>query len=80
MINGTPTEKTQVILGILVLRAELTNILWGAQDLPDFCDVVHTPGQAKVHNTNIPQRFGTRQQDVLWLESTDAQIRQRLLT
>lgn len=80
MINGTPVEKTQVILGILVLRAGLTHILWGAQDLPDFCDVVHTSGQAKVHNTNIPQRFGTRQQDVLWLESTDAQIRQRFLT
>lgn len=80
MINDTQIEKTQVILCIEGLKAGLTHILWGAQNLSDFCDVVHAPGQAKVHNTNVPKRSGTGQQDVLGLERTDTQIRQRYVT
>ena len=46
----------------------LTHVLRCAQDLPDFCNIVHVAGQAKVHNANVSQRSGTGQQDVLGLE------------
>ena len=51
--------------------AQLTHILWGAQDLPDFRDVVHASGQAKVHDADVPQGSGTGQQDVLGLRMTE---------
>lgn len=47
----------------------LTDILRCAQDLPHFCDAVHAPGQAKVHDADVSQRSGRSQQDVLGLSS-----------
>lgn len=71
-------EKTQVILHIYAREAGLTHILRRAQDLPDFCEVVHASGQAKVHDADVPERSGTGQQDVLGLEKRpNAQVRQR---
>lgn len=66
LTNATRVERG--IVGIGGLKAGLTNVLGGTQDLPDLCDVVHASGQAKVHNANVPQRSGTGQQDVLGLE------------
>lgn len=51
--------------------ARLTHILRRAQDLPDLGNLVHASGQAEVHNTNVPQRTGAGQQDVLGLEVKD---------
>lgn len=68
---GEDTDDSGYLKGI---KAELTNILGRAQDLPDFCDFVHASGQAKVHDANVPQRSGTGQQDVLGLQRVDRDI------
>lgn len=61
-------------------KTELTHVLWGTQDLPDFCDAVHASGQAKVNDPNVAQRPGTGQQDVLRLEKKPKCISYRQIT
>lgn len=70
-IHETERGRIPVHVGIGELDPWLTHILRRPQDLPHFCDIVHAPGQAEVHNTNVSQRSGTGQQDVLGLEKTD---------